>query len=133
MRQDVGCDLPSLSPARLLVEAVVDPAIHSRIVYVVAYLREVGVVQQDVRQARTRQGDVMACRAEDCLGYLAGGVARTSVGRRIAREAGCGDERCPVQVWLGTRIAVASTSPDRGDGAPGGIGVFGFHRRSQTV
>src|SRR6266566_815730 len=85
---DVGADAASHEGARLLIEAEVDPAVDARIVDVVGHLRELGVVEGHVRNARVRQRDVMAFVAKYPTGYRARRVAPRRVGRRIARETG---------------------------------------------
>ena len=88
---DVGAHTASQVAAGLLIEAEVDAAVDARIVDVVGHLRERGVVERHLRNARVRQGDVVTAAAEDLLGYRAPRIARRRVRRRIARKARRGD------------------------------------------
>ena len=72
---DIGADAASLAGTRLLIEAEVDSTVDARIVDVVSYLRELSVVEDHLRNARVRQGEVMAFAAEDLLGYRAPRIA----------------------------------------------------------
>ena len=77
---NIRADLASLAAAGLLIEAEVNSTVDASIVDVSSYLRELGVVEDNVWNGGVRQGDVMDAAAEDLLGYHPRRVTRGPMG-----------------------------------------------------
>src|SRR5215216_6432295 len=106
MSLDVRPHLLSELPARLLIEAEMNAAVHARVIDVLRDLPEAAVLKHDAGNCRIVERDeVMAC-AEQTLEHFTRSTARAAVRRSVAREARRDHERHEVGIAACEQIAV---------------------------
>jgi len=116
-----------------LVEAVVDPAEHARVVNVVGDLLEAAVLQNDGRQRGRGQLDEMVPGAIQPLEHFARRTGGTAMRGWVTREAGCKHEGYEVRITLSAGVAVCVAGANRSLRPPEVVDVLCLHDRGETI